>query len=812
MLLRSLVVSLLLCLACGGEALAQAAPFDLSGPRLKVTVTRGEETLPITQVPDLAAGDRLWIKAELPASQSVRYLLVAAFLRGATNPPPKEWFHRARTWTKAERDGLRITVPEGARQVVVFLAPKTGGDFKTLMDAVSGRPGVFVRASQDLNQAALDRSRLDAFLAALRKDGPADPGRLKAITPLLARSLTIKLNTDCFQKMPELQAACLMQGRDALVLNDGHSTSIVDALTTGNVGDLSVQLSVTPQAGYGYYSSYIGAIRDIARILDSLHTAEYQYIPALATMHGDELALLLNTAPSFHNPKSVLVTALPAVEPAQPPPQQPVDAKAAYCLTDPDLVLPAEGAPLVYSTRYAHDLKLRVKTRAGTSLELAAQADAERGGLTIDRSGLKPAEIQSGEAVLHGSWGFHDFEGPGFELQVPRPGAWTLDGEDRDGAVVGRSDPVRIEGGSASCVEAVSLRMPDGQVRPLEWKATRPDQVTATLPLTDAEPGAMALLVRRSGADKPEEIAVQALAKAGRIEGFDVHAGDLGGVLKGARLDEVAGLTLAGVDFAPGALSSAGGGDALAMTTADAGRLRAGQASTAKVKLKDGRTVSLKVKVGPPRPQVELIGKTVQADAAAAPHAIRLAGPDEAAEGARIVFSVRALAPLAFSGEEALEVANADATSSATLTFKDGLALEDAKVLLATLDTAKAFDHAVFGPLRFRLVKDGAAGDWRPLVRLVRLPELQALTCAPGAGGGCQLKGQRLFLIDSVAADPAFSRPVKVPEGFTGQALAVPRAVSGKLYVKLRDDPEAINEVSLPVTTAKPAARRSRSG
>ena len=85
---------------------------------------------------------------------------------------------------------------------MVFLAPQTGGDFKTLMGAVRGRPGAFVRASQDLNQASLDRSRLDAFLSAVRLTDPTDPDRLKTVSPLLARSLTVKLNTDCFRRCP----------------------------------------------------------------------------------------------------------------------------------------------------------------------------------------------------------------------------------------------------------------------------------------------------------------------------------------------------------------------------------------------------------------------------------------------------------------------------------------------------------------------------------------------------------------------------------------------------------------------------------
>ncbi|MEJ0067288.1 MAG: hypothetical protein WDM85_19325 [Caulobacteraceae bacterium] len=153
-------------LAAPHAALADAAPFDLAGPTLEVKVTHGGATLPISQVPNLAAGDQLEIKADLPAGQSVHYLLVAAFLRGATNPPPTSWFHKAETWNhKAGADVLKASVPDGAQQVIVFLAPQTGGDFATLAGAVRGRPGAFVRASQDLNQASLDRSRLDAYLA-----------------------------------------------------------------------------------------------------------------------------------------------------------------------------------------------------------------------------------------------------------------------------------------------------------------------------------------------------------------------------------------------------------------------------------------------------------------------------------------------------------------------------------------------------------------------------------------------------------------------------------------------------------------------
>ena len=152
-------------------------------------------------------------------------------MSGSTNPPPEKWFFACKLWKgKCGSEGLNVTVPQGAQQVLLFLAPHTGGDLRTLIGAVRGRPGAFVRTSQDLNQAALDRSRLERFLAAVRVLNEGDPSKLKDAAPLLARSLAIKVEDKCLDRIPELQAPCLMQGQESLILNDGHSTSIVEAL------------------------------------------------------------------------------------------------------------------------------------------------------------------------------------------------------------------------------------------------------------------------------------------------------------------------------------------------------------------------------------------------------------------------------------------------------------------------------------------------------------------------------------------------------------------------------------------------------
>jgi hypothetical protein len=135
-----LTLWLALGMIVAGVVHADPAPFDLAGPTVEVEVTRADTTLPASQVPNLQSGDRVWMKAELGEAQSAHYLMIASFLRGSTDPPPANWFYRCETWTgKCADKGLTLTVPKDAQQLLVFLAPETGGDYKTLLDAVRGR-------------------------------------------------------------------------------------------------------------------------------------------------------------------------------------------------------------------------------------------------------------------------------------------------------------------------------------------------------------------------------------------------------------------------------------------------------------------------------------------------------------------------------------------------------------------------------------------------------------------------------------------------------------------------------------------------
>lgn len=819
---------------------AAPAPFDLTGPTLEVTVARAGASLPIAQAPHLASGDKLSIKVDFPATQSEHYLLIVGFLRGPTNPPPKNWFFNCATWKRDCADkGLTVAVPDGAKQALIFLAPETGGDVKTLVNAVRGRPGAFVRATQDLNQATLDRSRLERYLSAIRRLNAGNPAVLKDTTPLLARSLGIRVDEKCLDRLPQLQAPCLMQGQDTLILNDGHSVSIVEALTTGPASDLVMAASSTPQANYGYYSPYLASLLDLGRLFDSFRVANYQYIPALATAAGKQLTLTLNTPPSFQNPKSVLVAALPAVEPALPPPLHAVSPKDIYCARRNSLVLPVEGAPLVFSTEYAHHTFLRVTGKKGEAIDLPATADATQGGFVVDTSLLQTASLEDRfQGSLHGYWGFEKFDGPGFQLVNTHSQAWTPSSAADGSIIVGRANTIHLQAGSVACIDRIMVKDPAGKELRVDWSPVKANEVEINLPLQQAEPGSLTLFVSQYGAMEPHPLQLRAYPEAGRFENFSIHAGESHGILKGSRLGDVASLVLKELEFVPVPSDSGVASDALRMavkpaavvgvaeaaaagtesTATDASSatltsLQQGDTAKARITLRDGRTYMVNVSVAPPRPSVELVGKSVQLSARSNASNIELAGEGQLPQDAQLIFSVRAKSPATFGRDANIEVASADEAFTTTLSLANrNLTLADAKVAVATFDPAKAFGFSAFGPLKFRVVNRGAAGDWQPLTTLVRLPVLQSLQCPAATEQACKLTGSNLFLLDSVAGDPEFKEAVEVPDGFPGRALPVPRPGNNRLYLKLRDDPAVVTSATLvaeelptPPTDAPPS-------
>ena len=809
---RYSLLLLLVVLSLGGitaEGQPGAAPaFDLVGPKIDVHVKRGEVTLPIGQVPNLLPGDRLWVHPDFPESQSTHYLLIVAFLRGATNPPPPEWFTRVESWSKKVREeGVFVEVPPEAQQAIVFLAPATGGDFSTLRNAVRGRPGTFVRAAQDLDFASADRMRLDAYLAEVKVTSQTDPKSLKERAQKAAGVLGIRLDQQCFDRPTDQQAPCLSQHTEGMVLDDANVSNRVAQLTSGSNADLMNQLSYSPLGGAGIYSPYIGAIVDTARILASLHTAHFQYIPALAVPTGDTLDLRLNVPPSFRDPKSVVVIALPPVGPAKLPPLHPSNPTEQFCAQKPGLVLAAEGAPLVYATPEGHDLKLHIETRSGV-FDLPLKANAGEGGLVLAQPvpELPPGELTG---VVHGKWGFDTWQGPKFHLVSAGNGNWTVAPTDQSALVVGREDVLHVQGPNTLCVENVEALPTGTSAADLQWKSPKPDTLEFRVPLKNASPGPVTISIRQYGMKTADKITLTAYSEAASLERLWLSAGDAEASLTGNRLDEVAKVSLNGITWTPVDLKRVQDQDNLQMkASAETSNLAPGKRYTAKVELRDGRELKVPVTVDPPRPQIALMSKGTQDEETVDPSPVHLSSPNDLPIERRLVFFLKSKTPPTFPRDEKIEVAAADNSFHTTLSLSDGsLMLEDAETALGVVQPLAKFGSSAFGPLQARAISaDGVAGEWLPLGTLVRLPGFRDLHCPHAPSRPCTLTGTNLFLANSIAASPEFDNAVDVPADFTGTQLTVPHPVNGVLYLKLRDDPNTVQTLSLSITPMPPGA------
>lgn len=844
--LRAAVVGILVVFfSCRIASADGAARFDLTGPRVDVRVTRGDKTLPIASVPNLKAGDKLWLFADLPRTQSVHYLLVAVFLRGTTNPPPEKWFYKIETWNKKVREeGVTITVPDEAQQAILLLAPETGGDFSTLKSAVQGRPGIFVRASQDLAEAGFEQARIEKYLAAMKTVPPGDPKALQEHSTLLARTLNLKPNQDCFSKPVDQQYTCLTQTGTQTLLDDGHGQTVVAALSSGAGSDLINQASYTQMAGAGVYSAYVGAVVDLVRLTSNLHTAQYQYIPAIAFPQQEALNLRLNTAPSFHNPKSVIVIGLPSIQQAVPPPLRASDAQHVTCMLEPGVTLPVEGAPLVFSTAFAHDLVLHInggKPRPDIPLrpdpfkgglvlvpeqdrkhvplpddQFADSDDKKKGGGSAGTTAPKlPTDPEAPKTdvtgTITGYWGFDRFTGPTLPLQDIAGTNWKLN---TDAVLIaGRENHLTLSSTGTACIQSITFEHASGKTDEAQWKhADKPNVVDVTLSLKSVDPGNIHLDVHQYGGVPVAAVTAHTFSEPARIYGITLHAGDTAATLNGTSLDQVRQVTLQDLTFSPiGEPASAPGETNSSQHTqnltvslpesAPAPPFHPGDHLVAHVALRDGRTLSDSVTVDSPRPSVTLLNRAISQPG---PSSIHLANPDDLPVNERLTFSLHSSSPFPRNGK--VEIANADESLHTDLTLSSGLILQNPHTLLGTFDPLKTFGTSAYGPIRLRPVApDGTAGDWISLVNLVRLPNLQDVHCPSDPAALCTLDGTDLYLIDSISNNVGFLTPVEVPEGFVGNTLSIPRPPKSGFYLKLRDEPESENMVSVPVQIQRSA-------
>ena len=354
-----------------------------------------------------------------------------------------------------------------------------------------------------------------------------------------------------------------MQHTDGLVLDDANAQSLVAQLANGSTGDLMNQLSYSTigrrgrlqplcrrHCGYGKDSclAAYGAfpIHSRAGAADQGYAQPAPecsaFVPRSQIGGGGGAAAGWTSQSRRRCIRSI--------------PQR------GFALEKPGLVLPAEGAPLVFSTQLAYELNLHIETRMkgkSTAVDLPVKADPSAG-----RSGacrIRRLRLPEGDltAVLRGKWGFDDWEGPRFHLHAAQPGKWTLAAGDQSALVVGREDTLHLEDDSTLCVDRVEEQPEGGRPVKLAWKSPKPDSLEVAVPMKDAAPGPVTLEIYQFGLEKPDRLPLKAYAEAASLDRLTLSAGDSIAVLNGKRLDEVAKAELDGITLTPVCAEPGGG-------------------------------------------------------------------------------------------------------------------------------------------------------------------------------------------------------------------------------------------------------------
>jgi hypothetical protein len=804
---------------------ADNARFDLEGPKIDIRVTRGSATLPISEVPNLQPGDKIWIKADLPASQSNHLLLIVAFLRGTTNEPPDDWFTKIETWDKKNAEGTSVTVPAEAEQAILFVAPETGGDFNTLRSAVKGKPGLFIRADADLNEASFEQQRIERYLAAMKTVSQTDVKAIQEHSAKLASALALKPNADCFKKPVEQQVNCLTQASAPVLLDDGHGQSIAEAVSSGASSDFINAASYTQPVGAGLYSAYVGAVVDLVHLVSLMRTAQYQYIPAISFPQSSTLNLKLNAPPSFHKPESVIVIGLPAIQKAMPPPLRPDDPNQIACLLQPKMTLLLEGAPLVFSTNFAHDLVLHLN-RTGALAELPLIPEAFEGGLTVtneqqrevlnvakfhdDSSQPKKADVKIGTGgdltitgTVRGYWGFDVFEGPTLTLQQVAGKDWKIVSDTP--LFAGQDNHLTLKGSGTACVQHIALTNKENVDVDIPFKPAPGKDVKDTLvldiSLKKVQPGGYPLAIQQYGDSHTEKVSLTAYTGDIHLDGLKIHQGDNTAIITGEGLKEVVSAQIDNQTFMP---ADSGNDDRTVHLNAKAG-VSPGDGKDATVKLKDGRTMTVKISTQAPRPSLTLLSfndKPVQLSGALS---VTLGAKDDLSLNGKLTFVVQTKD--VFPRKQTIEVATVGGSVHTSLSLADSdLILQDEHTAIATLDPLKAFGQSAFGKLQMRPVaEDSTPGDWTALGTLVRTPQITAIHCTTAVAPTCVIDGSGLFLVRSFSAGKDFAKRIEVPTGFAESTFIVPTPTDGTtLYLELRDDPDAVAAITFPAPVRKP--------
>jgi len=280
-----------------------------------------------------------------------------------------------------------------------------------------------------------------------------------------------------------------------------------------------------------------------------------------------------------------------------------------------------------------------------------------------------------------------------------------------------------------------------------------------------------------------------------KVQSLDFHEGDTFATVEGVGVDQIRTIKIGDVSLLPSepqGFDAPGAPKQRFSVQSTPLPFKRGETMRVEFGLKDGRVLTEGATVGAPRPSAKLLSKTIEGNRDRSSVPIEAGDNDLAPLGSKLTVSIQAVAPTRFSKQTRIDISADGGKSYSSVTTHSGLVLEDDQIAVAHLDTGKVFDLSTHGPLLFRISTDGDVGEWRPITNIVRYPTIESYGCDLKSGGTCWIRGENLFLIQSLSSDPAFSDCVAIPPGLTASKIEFPAHGAQKVFLRLRDQPAAM--------------------
>ena len=405
--------------------------------------------------------------------------------------------------------------------------------------------------------------------------------------------------------------------------------------------------------------------------------------------------------------------------------------------------------------------------------------------------------------TVRGYWGFDVFEGPTLTLQQVAGKDWKIVSDTP--LFAGQDNHLTLKGSGAACVQHIALTNKENVDVDIPFKPAPGKDVKDTLvldiSLKKVQPGGYPLAIQQYGDSHTEKVSLTAYTGDIHLDGLKIHQGDNTAIITGEGLKEVVSAQIDNQTFMP---ADSGNDDRTVHLNAKAG-VSPGDGKDATVKLKDGRTMTVKISTQAPRPSLTLLSfndKPVQLSGALS---VTLGAKDDLSLNGKLTFVVQTKD--VFPRKQTIEVATVGGSVHTSLSLADSdLILQDVHTAIATLDPLKAFGQSAFGKLQMRPVaEDSTPGDWTALGTLVRTPQITAIHCTTAVAPTCVIDGSALFLLRSFSAGKDFAKRIEVPTGFAESTFIVPTPTDGTtLYLELRDDPDAVAAITFPAPVRKP--------